>query len=456
MDKTLGLLQTSAAQQKDSWRIGTGYHSPGETGSFASAAERTYMVATVWGYSSTADSKSIKAPEVSFACLSSGKAYTPPSQPPSSTSTTTTTNTTTTTTTTSTVAPTQTAIQSDAAYYDDFSNGMVQWTVYDGSYTVKFNALAAASSNGGKVLLHSSYTDFIFETDLTLPSGSGDVGLLFRISNPGKGPDTYDGYYAGVSTGGDVMITKMAGGGWHGLGTRTTAWQALKPHHLKVRAVGSAISLYVDDMRVPKLSAQDDAFRGGGMDGFRVNGVSAIFDNVQILPLRFTDDFSSKNTNRWTVYDGSFDARLAVGIANSSDACKALISDELFADFSYESDLSLGSGSGNAGLLFRVSSPHTGADGYYGYYAGIGNGFAVVGRSDNGWNELKRVTLPGFDANQAHRVKVQAKGPQISFFVDDLLVPKIQVQDATYHSGRNGVRTVQIMGVFDNVEVYTM
>ncbi|OAA53156.1 hypothetical protein ISF_08997 [Cordyceps fumosorosea ARSEF 2679] len=451
MDKTLGLLHTSANQQKDSWRIGTGYHSPGDAGPFATAAERTYLVATVWGYSATADPKSIKLPEVSFACLSSGKAYVPSSQPPPSTSTTTTT---TFTTTTPTGTPTQTAIQSDAAYYDDFTNGMVQWTVYDGSYIVDSNALTAASSGGGKVLLHSSYADFSFETDLTLPSGSGDVGFLFRISNPGKGPDTYDGYYAGVSTSGSVMITKMAGS-WHGLGTGTTNWQADKVHRLKVRAVGPALSFFVDDMRVPKLSVQDDAFRAG-MDGFRVNGVSAKFDNVQILPLRFVDDFSSRNTNQWTVYDGSFDAKYAVAIANGSDACKALISDQLFSDFSYESDLSLGSGGGNAGLMFRASSPHAGADGYYGYYAGIGDGFAVVGRSDNSWNELQRVTLPGFDAKQRHRIKVQAKGSQISFFVDDLLVPKIQIHDTIYHSGRNGVRTYQIMGVFDNIEIYTM
>lgn len=79
MDKTLDLLQTSANQQKDSWRIGTGYHSPGDAGPFVTAAERTYLVATLWGYSATADSKSIKLLEVSFAYLSSGKAYVPPS-----------------------------------------------------------------------------------------------------------------------------------------------------------------------------------------------------------------------------------------------------------------------------------------------------------------------------------------------------------------------------------------
>ncbi|KAL7902431.1 hypothetical protein HDV63DRAFT_410161 [Trichoderma sp. SZMC 28014] len=69
-DTTLGPLQTNKEQQQYSWRIGTGYHNPGDAGAYALAANRTYLIATVWGYSKAA--KSIQVPEVSFNCLSSG------------------------------------------------------------------------------------------------------------------------------------------------------------------------------------------------------------------------------------------------------------------------------------------------------------------------------------------------------------------------------------------------
>ncbi|KJK65772.1 hypothetical protein P875_00022190 [Aspergillus parasiticus SU-1] len=47
---TLGPVQTNKEQQQYSWRIGTGYHDPGDARASALAANRTYLVATVWGY----------------------------------------------------------------------------------------------------------------------------------------------------------------------------------------------------------------------------------------------------------------------------------------------------------------------------------------------------------------------------------------------------------------------
>ncbi|KND86424.1 hypothetical protein TOPH_08950 [Tolypocladium ophioglossoides CBS 100239] len=89
-NSTLGPLQTSKMQQQYSWRIGTGYHDPGDARAYAIAANRTYLVATVWGYSKKADPKAIKIPKVSFACLSLGASYVLPPPPPPPTNTTTT------------------------------------------------------------------------------------------------------------------------------------------------------------------------------------------------------------------------------------------------------------------------------------------------------------------------------------------------------------------------------
>ena len=82
---TVASAQVSSLQQPYSWRIGTQYHEPGSAKAYEMAANRTYLVATVWGYSSTASSSIRKTPEVSFGILSSGAAYVPPPPVPNTT-----------------------------------------------------------------------------------------------------------------------------------------------------------------------------------------------------------------------------------------------------------------------------------------------------------------------------------------------------------------------------------
>ena len=82
---TIASAQVSSLQKPYSWRIGTQYHEPGSAKAYEMAANRTYLVATVWGYSSTASSSIRKTPEVSFGILSSGAAYVPPPPVPNTT-----------------------------------------------------------------------------------------------------------------------------------------------------------------------------------------------------------------------------------------------------------------------------------------------------------------------------------------------------------------------------------
>lgn len=51
------------------WKIGTGYHDRGDPVAYAKASNRTYLVATVWGYGPDAPEASRKTPDASFACL---------------------------------------------------------------------------------------------------------------------------------------------------------------------------------------------------------------------------------------------------------------------------------------------------------------------------------------------------------------------------------------------------
>ncbi|PTB63753.1 carbohydrate-binding module family 66 protein [Trichoderma citrinoviride] len=427
----LGPLETIPDQQHYTWRIGTGYHSPGDPIAYEIAANRTYLVATVWGYSKNVDASKKKTPQVTWTCISSGDAYVPPPPPTSI----------------------PTAVPNTDAYYDDFTSGLRQWTTYDGSFSSGSGVLTADYSLGGKALLKSSYSNFTFEADVTLSNDWGNAGLIFRVSSPGDGADTYKGYYAGISTENNVVLGR-ASNDWTEISLVDTDIAVNKAHHLKVKVRENKIDVYVNDMTKAKISATDITY-STGMDGVRVFDTGATFDNVQIFPLAFKDDFASGSMDKWATYGGDYATKNAALVGQASSGGKALIRDALYTDFVYEADVTIWDESGDAGLVFRASSPYDKTDGYYGYYAGFGNGYIVFGRSDNGWNELANVKA-SIQHGTAHHIMVRARGNALSIFVDDMNEPKIETGDDTYLTGLNGVRVSGTKTTFDNVIIYTM
>jgi hypothetical protein len=448
-DPALAPVQTSKDQQQYSWRIGTGYHDPGDATAYALAANRTYLVATVWGYSQSAMSSQV--PEVSFGCLSSGAAYVPPPPaPPSSTTTTTTAS------TSPTSFPTQTPIPSNAAFGDDFSSGsMAQWKTYGGSFDASSNALVASESLGGKATVNTNFGNFLFEADVTLPSTSGDAGLLFRASNPSIGSNAYNGYYAGISATGSVILGQ-ASNSWTQLGSSPADVAANTVHHIKVQAIDQTLNVFVDDMSTAKLSVTDGTYTSG-MNGMRVYNTGATFDNIRITPLVFSDDFSSGTMGKWTTIDGEYTVSSKTAVLSASPIAKALVTEVTSEDLIYEADISIDSSTttGDGGFIFRVSNAEAGPDSYNGYYAGIGNGVVVLGRADGNWNELKRVQAADITAGQTHHLIVRASGDSISVYVDDLNTPRMVVTDGTYSAGLSGVRAYKTTMSVSHVRIYT-
>jgi hypothetical protein len=72
---------------------------------------------------------------------------------------------------------------------------MAHWTTYGGSFAASSDALVGSNSIGGKALINSNYENFLYEVDVTLPSTSGNAGLIFRVTNPSDGADAYNGYF---------------------------------------------------------------------------------------------------------------------------------------------------------------------------------------------------------------------------------------------------------------------
>lgn len=171
---------------------------------------------------------------------------------------------------------------------DDFEDGnSIGWTAYGGGdWAVvdgRFTA-AAPSGSGGMALLNTNFTSLVFDADVTITGGDsadGHAGVVFRVNYPGNGTDEYEGYYAGIKMTGQVILG-TAGGNWTELGSAQVDVSADTQYHIRVSAVGSDISIFVDDLDTAKITVTDGTY-SDGQDGVRVYAAEALFDNISLV-----------------------------------------------------------------------------------------------------------------------------------------------------------------------------
>ncbi|WP_196278943.1 family 43 glycosylhydrolase [Catellatospora vulcania] len=170
------------------------------------------------------------------------------------------------------------------------------------------------------------------------------------------------------------------------------------------------------------------------------------------VTMRVRDNFADNNALGWRTYGGSWSATGGRYTAANSLGGKALL-DTNFGDFTYDADVAVTSGGGDAGLLFRTTNAAVGTDSYTGYYAGISPaGRVVLGRVNNNWTQLQATAMT-VAVGTTYRLRVTAVGSSIKVYVGDMATPKINVTDATYPTGANGVRVFNAAAAFDNVAV---
>lgn len=174
---------------------------------------------------------------------------------------------------------------------------------------------------------------------------------------------------------------------------------------------------------------------------------------IRPVAMEVRDNFADGNSLGWKTYGGSWSAGHGSYRAKSSPGGRALL-DTDFADFTYDADVRVTSGRGDAGLVFRAARPAVGVDSYAGYYAGVGPaGKVMLGRADDGaWTQLDSVQLP-LPTGPDHHLRISAVGSAIEVYVDDMATPAISVTDDTYRGGANGVRVFNTAAAFDNVSV---
>lgn len=179
----------------------------------------------------------------------------------------------------------------------------------------------------------------------------------------------------------------------------------------------------------------------------------------------FEDTF--KDMSKWEILHGDWKASgNKLVTADKSEGGKAVIKNKSYKDFTIEADVTIKEHTDNynAGFIVRVSEPGTtGADSYKGYYAGINQTQAVLGRADNNWTEIHQEDHGvEIDDTTTVKIKLVVTGSTFAFYVDDMNNPIIE-EDVAEHEktaemelfseGSVGVRTFRGDATFANLKI---
>jgi hypothetical protein len=145
-----------------------------------------------------------------------------------------------------------------------------RWTTFGGNWSARNGALSTVpgSANGAKAIAMATvFTNFVYEGDVRV-GNTGNAGLIFRVSKPDIGGDAYCGYYAGINSKGSQLEFGYADNDWHPLMTAPMTFKSNQFYHLKIRALGTVLQIFVDGSHEPAIEVSDSHF-SSGMLGIR-------------------------------------------------------------------------------------------------------------------------------------------------------------------------------------------
>ncbi|OAQ60418.1 hypothetical protein VFPPC_14070 [Pochonia chlamydosporia 170] len=315
----------------------------------------------------------------------------------------------------------------------DFQRGnMAGWNVVNGTFSAESKVMVAQNVNIGKAYVSAEMNDFVMAADMTLSTNNGNAGLIFRASSIGDGPDSYRGYYVGLSASdGGYVVLGRADNNWSKLGRASVSIQPGKSYRMYVEAMDDNIVISLDSRANTKITVKDGSFQSGSC-GVRVYHTGASYRNIRI--------FSA-------VYDP-----FNVNMASNVESGKATLN-TIFGDFTMDVDVQInGATGGNAGVIFRASNLQVSVNNYQGYYVGILPGLLMLRKADFGWTLLQSAAAD-ISADNMHHIRILAFKDSLVVWVDDMTTLKIVVVDNSFTSGLVGARVWKTGATFDNFEI---
>ncbi|MES2474503.1 MAG: family 43 glycosylhydrolase [Verrucomicrobiota bacterium] len=167
------------------------------------------------------------------------------------------------------------------------------WKALGGEWFAADGALKVTGGSGPKAVIAGLVAgDFQLDVELR-PEGEGaQVGVVFRGSDFGDGIDAFNGYFAGIKSGGNGVMWGANDPKWRAIAARPMTVKANTWYHLRLRVSGNNTQLFVDDETItdqswPVFDGIDAAFTQGGIALRALDG-AASFRNLTITAYRAT------------------------------------------------------------------------------------------------------------------------------------------------------------------------
>ncbi len=175
-------------------------------------------------------------------------------------------------------------------FHDDYADGNAEgWKPYGGTWTVDAQhrygvTLSGWSGLGEKSIAEgTSASDLVYQAKVTV-TGGNDAGLVFRVTNPATGADSYSGYYAGISLSQKSVIFGRANGAWTQLAS-TPNWPGIdlgQEITVRVIASGNTFQIFVGDMDTPAVTYTDTAAAAPTTGAVGLRGYASSFRATKV------------------------------------------------------------------------------------------------------------------------------------------------------------------------------
>jgi hypothetical protein len=356
-------------------------------------------------------------------------------------------------------------------YHDALASGSAPgWTTYNGTWSVSNSSYvnSAIDTGGDKAVTGStSWGDYTLQGDVRITGGSGDAGLLTRVTNPTAGGDSLNGYYVGVNTSGNLVLGREAYG-WTQLqtaaisgGVSLNTW-----YHVTVQAVGCTLTVSaqpVGSTTVTGFSYNDSGCSSTtGQVGVRSFNTSANWRDISVsaggttATLPYYAPFAS-SASGWSTYAGSW------SLANEAYTNSAVdtqgdksIGGPTGGNFTLTGDVQLTTSQGDAGFLLRATNPAVGTDSVDAYYLGLDSGGSLaIGKESYGWTPLATTPI-AFSPNAWYHVTGEVVGCQVTLTAqpaNSTTATSVSINDCSFSSGQVGVRTFSTSAAWRYVSV---
>jgi uncharacterized protein YjdB len=187
-----------------------------------------------------------------------------------------------------------------------WSNGFDSYNPADWQFHAGQSDNAVWSESGGQLIANrgdaskamiaaladNSPRDFVMEADINPYNSSQNTGFVFRVTEPGTGADTMNGYFVGFAANGTLAASKMTRDGSAGkfaLIHRLDGANAAKVtpnamNRLKVVGLGETYYVYLNGVFQFKFTDKDHAIGTFGLRAWNTAGNVAL-DNISITAL---------------------------------------------------------------------------------------------------------------------------------------------------------------------------